>query len=224
MAWIRFVVCYQPVSTRGGSIQIITFIAPLIFVSFLVFKARFSVYQNTLDNGVLTYFSAFLAVVLTAIFYIYKTRSVKRAETMIVEHGNFGKRPNSTTRLLPLVVLLLFILIRIGITVPNERYLGDEVVKINFIVTCKGERSVKGGTIKYLCINDGERDLKYDANDIASHYFSIGEEIIATTRQGYWGYLVIQDLHKKKTSKALDEKAVTCVGLTASECARYFAP
>ncbi|WP_076589218.1 hypothetical protein [Vibrio ostreicida] len=98
------------------------------------------------------------------------------------------------------------------------------MVKINFTVTCKGERSVKGRTIKYLCINDGERGLKYDANDIASHYFSIGEEIIATARQGYWGYLVIQDLHKKKTRKALDAKAVTCAGLSASECARYFAP
>ncbi|ELB2049462.1 hypothetical protein QNZ80_004664 [Vibrio parahaemolyticus] len=199
-------------------------IAPLIFVLFIVFKARVSVYHNTLDNGVLTYVSAFLAVSLTAILYIYKIRRVKRAENIIVEHGKYGKSPKSAIRLLPILVIPLFILIRVGISISNERYVGDDVVKINFTVTCKGERSVKGGRIKYLCINDGERELKYDSNDIASHYFSIGEEIIVTARRGYWGYLVIQDLHKKKTRKALDAKAVTCPGLSASECARYFAP
>ncbi|WP_235676511.1 MULTISPECIES: hypothetical protein [unclassified Vibrio] len=208
----------------GGSIQILSFIAPLIVVSFLVIKARFSVYHNTLDNGVFTYVSAFLAITLTAIFYLYKIRRAERAEKIIVKHGNFGKRPNSVTHLLPFLVLLLFISIRVGITIPHERYLDDEVVKITFTITCKGEHSARGGTNKYLCINDGERDLKYDANDIASHYFSIGEEIIATARRGYWGYLVIQDLHKTKTRKALDAKALTCVGLSASECARYFAP
>ena len=164
-----------------------------------MFKARVSVYHNTLDNGVLTYVSAFLAVSLTVILYIYKIRRVKRAENIIVEHRKYGKSPNSAIRLLPILVIPLFILIRVGISTSNERYVGDDIVKINFTVTCKGERSVKGGRIKYLCINDGEKELKYDSNDIASHYFSIGEEIIVTARRGYWGYLVIQNLHKKKT-------------------------
>ena len=101
-----------------------------------MFKARVSVYHNTLDSGVLTYVSAFLAVSLTAILYMYKIRRVKRAENIIVEHGKYGKSPNSAIRLLPILVIPLFILIRIGMSISNERDVDGDVVKINYTVTC----------------------------------------------------------------------------------------
>ncbi|MFM2577482.1 hypothetical protein [Vibrio fortis] len=194
-----------------------------------MFKARFSVYHNTLDNGAFTYVSAFLAVTLTAFLYIYKIKKDKRAENIIVEHRQYGK-PLVSNSLMTIWVIPLFIFIRIGMSISNENYMSDEVVKINYTVTCKGERSVKGGTVKYLCINDGERDLTYDLHNIGSHYFSVGDEIFATARRGYWGYLVIQELHKKnprkpkKTQKELDIQTAICEGLSSLECALYFSP
>jgi succinate dehydrogenase hydrophobic anchor subunit len=99
-----------------------------------VFKARFSVYHNTLDNGAFTYVSAFLAVTLTAFLYIYKIKKDKRAENIIVEHRQYGK-PLVSNSLMTIWVIPLFIFIRIGMSTSNENYMSDEVVKINYTVT-----------------------------------------------------------------------------------------
>ncbi|WP_284191196.1 hypothetical protein [Vibrio zhanjiangensis] len=151
---------------------------------------------NTLDSGVFTYVSVLFSTIIVVSICLFIRARNQRDEHLIIKHA----------------------------TISNEKYLDDEVVKIDYTVTCKGQRLAKGGVINYLCIDDGEKELKFESNDIASNYFSVGEKITVSTREGYWGYLVIQGLHKKKVRKALDAQAVTCVGLSAAECARYFSP
>lgn len=212
-------ICYL-----GGNIQYISVIGSLVFILFIAFKASFTVSGNTLDSGVFTYVSVlFSTIIVVSICLSIRARN-QRDEHLIIKHDNFGRRPFSVADFFPLFAIPFTMFFTIVITISNEKYLDDEVVKIDYTVTCKGQRLAKGGVINYLCIDDGEKELKFESNDIASNYFSVGEKITVSTREGYWGYLVIQGLHKKKVRKALDAQAVTCVGLSAAECARYFSP
>ncbi|EGQ7830830.1 hypothetical protein NZX34_004646 [Vibrio parahaemolyticus] len=158
--------------------------------------------SNTLDNGLLTYVSVLLGVLTGLSIRLYQKWRFNRTENVIVEHGNFAQyRTPRGGRLPPLIIIsVVFYLLLFAIV--NEKFASDELKEIDYTVVCKGRRWIRHDSFNYLCITDGITKFQYNIGDRSLSYFSIGDQVTATARKGFWGFFVIEKLRKSSANKA----------------------
>jgi hypothetical protein len=182
-----------------------------VFVS-LISQLRFLSLGKTLDNGVLTYVSIFLGVLTGISIRLYQKWRLSRMENIIIEHKNYGHNNYVKSAGLPWLITISVMLYLFFFAITNEKYSSNEIKKIEFTVTCKGQRWIKHGSHNYLCIVNNEVQFKYNLNDKPLSYFSKGDDVVAIVRKGFWGFFVIEKLHNNSVKKTYMSNSVTCAG------------
>lgn len=149
------------------------FLIGIIILGFVVSVIQLTsvVFSDTLDNGILSIASLVSGVVFAILI------------------GLFQRDPNY-----PIIGLFTVFTSVIAIASINTQFSKNDIYTDSFVVSTLGPKTIRYDSFQYveLTSTSGSTEYSLSAENVTS--YSVGDKVIVSLKQGFWGYPIIQSV------------------------------